>query len=65
MAALSSFVALWVPFLIFALGSMYLFYVANSRFNQDPFAVVFGAIDDSWKWLRARWLTLFGRRRPA
>ena len=62
---LSSFVALWVPFLVFALGSMYLFYVANSRFNQDPFAVVFSAIDESWKWLRARWPILFGRRRPA
>ncbi|HEV8388866.1 MAG TPA: LPS export ABC transporter permease LptF [Dongiaceae bacterium] len=62
---LSSFVGLWLPFLAVALGSLYLFYVANSRLNQDPFAVVFGAIDDGLKWLRARWLTLFRRRRPA
>ena len=62
---LSSFVALWVPFLVFALGSLYMFYVANSRFSQDPFAAVFGTIDDAWRWLRMRWLTLFGRRHPA
>jgi lipopolysaccharide export system permease protein len=62
---LSSFVALWIPFFVFALGSAYLFHVANSRLNQDPLAVVFGTIDDAWTWLRARWLILFGRRRPA
>jgi len=62
---LSSFVALWIPFLALTLGSMYLFYVANSRLNQDPLAVVFGSIDDLWKWLRARWFALFRRRRPA
>ncbi|NJM91712.1 MAG: LPS export ABC transporter permease LptF [Rhodospirillaceae bacterium] len=58
---LSSFVALWVPFLIFSLGSMYMFHIANSRQNQDPFAVVFGSIDDGWRWLKG----LFRRRRPA
>jgi len=62
---LSSFVALWIPFFVFALGSAYLFHVANSRLNQDPLAIVFGTIDDAWTWLRARWLILFGRRRPA
>ena len=61
----SSFVALWVPFLLFALGSLYLFYVANSRLSQDPFAMVFGAIDDSWRWLKAGWFMLIRRRRPA
>ena len=60
----SSFVALWVQFLLFALGSLYLFYVANSRLSQDPFAMVFGAIDDSWRWLKAGWFMLFRRRRP-
>ncbi len=62
---LSSFVALWVPFLIFSCSSTYLFYVANSRLNQDPFAVVFGPIDDAWRRLKMGWLWLFGRRRPA
>jgi lipopolysaccharide export system permease protein len=61
----SSFVALWVPFLVFSLGSTYLFYVANSRLSQDPFAVVFGSIDDAGRWLRRRWSGLFRRRRPA
>ena len=62
---LSSFIALWVPFLVFSIGSTYMFYVANSRLNQDPFAVVFGSIDDVWRWIRLRWLSVFGRRRPA
>ncbi len=62
---LSSFVALWVPFLVLAVGSTYLFYVANSRLNQDPFALVFGSIDDSWKWTKVRWSGLFRRSRPA
>lgn len=62
---LSSFVALWVPFLVFSLSSMYLFYVANSRLNQDPFAIVFGPIDDGWRWLKRRWFMLFRRRKPA
>jgi lipopolysaccharide export system permease protein len=62
---LSAFVALWVPFLVLAIGSVYMFYVANSRLNQDPFATVFGAIDDFWKWSKARWFVLFRRRRPA
>jgi lipopolysaccharide export system permease protein len=61
----SSFVALWVPFLVFSLGSTYMFYVANSRLNQDPFAVVFGTIDDGWRWLKRSWFALFRRRKPA
>jgi lipopolysaccharide export system permease protein len=62
---ISSFFALWVPFLVFSIGSTYMFYVANSRLSQDPFAVVFGSIDDVWRWIRLRWLSVFGRRRPA
>jgi lipopolysaccharide export system permease protein len=60
---MSAFVAIWVPFAIFALGSVYLFYVANSRLNQDPLAIVFGSIELAWKWLKGRSLALFGRRR--
>ena len=61
----SSFTGLWVPFILFASCSTYLFYVANSRLNQDPFAVVFGAIDDAWLWMKRGWFALFRRRRPA
>ncbi|MGH6892865.1 MAG: LptF/LptG family permease, partial [Dongiaceae bacterium] len=62
---LSPFVAIWIPFLVLAFGSMYLFYVANSRLSQDPFAIVFGTIDEIWSWMKTRWTALFGRRRPA
>jgi lipopolysaccharide export system permease protein len=62
---MSAFAAIWVPFLIFAGGSSYLFYVANSRLSQDPMAIVFGSIDSAWKWLKMRTLGLFGWRRPA
>jgi lipopolysaccharide export system permease protein len=62
---LSSFAGLWIPFFLFSLGSTYLFHVANSRLNQDPFAVVFGTIDDTWRWSKRRWFALFRRRRPA
>jgi lipopolysaccharide export system permease protein len=61
----STFLSLWVPFIVFAGGSTYLFHVANSRLNQDPFALVFGTIDDCWRWLKRRWFGVFGRRRPA
>ena len=46
---LPSFVALWLPFLLFALPSMWLFHVANSRVGQDPLAVLFDAINDIWR----------------
>lgn len=62
---ISSFVALWIPFLIFSLGSTYLFYVANSRLSQDPFAAVFGALDEVWRWIKRRWAGLSRRRHPA
>lgn len=61
----SSFVALWVPFLVFSMGSTYLFHVANSRLNQDPLSAVFGTIEDTWRWIKGRWFILFRRRRPA
>jgi lipopolysaccharide export system permease protein len=61
----SPFMALWVPFLVFSMGSTYLFYIANSRLNRDPFAVVFGTIDDSWRWIKGRWFMLFRRGRTA
>jgi lipopolysaccharide export system permease protein len=61
----SSFVALWVPFLVFSLGSLYMFYVANSRLNQDPFSTLFGAIDDGWRLVKRGWFALFRRRKPA
>lgn len=62
---LSSFVALWIPFLIFATGSTYAFHIANSRLGQDPFSAFFGVIDDIWKWSQRRWAGLTARRRPA
>ncbi|HSE73750.1 MAG TPA: LptF/LptG family permease, partial [Dongiaceae bacterium] len=62
---MSAFAAIWVPFLIFAGGSIYLFYVANSRLNQDPMAFLFGSIDGAWKWVKMRMIGLIGRRRPA
>jgi len=62
---MSAFAGIWIPFLVFALGSTYLFYVANSRLNQDPLAVVFGSIEAVWKWLKLRTLSLVRRRRTA
>ena len=62
---ISPFLASWLPFLIFALGSSYLFYLANSRFNRDPLAAVFALIDDIWRLVKRAWLSVFGRRRPA
>jgi len=62
---LSSIVGLWVPFLVFALGSTYAFHVANSRLGQDPFSAFFRLLDDAWLWLWTRWTALVARRRPA
>ncbi|MET1026092.1 MAG: LptF/LptG family permease, partial [Dongiaceae bacterium] len=53
---LPSFVALWLPFLLFALPSMWLFHIANTRVGQDPLAVLFEGINDIWRgfigWMR-------------
>ncbi len=62
---LSSFVAIWIPFLVFAAGRTYAFYVANSRSGQDPFSALFGLIDSAWNWCCGRWRALFPRRQPA
>lgn len=62
---MSSALALWVPFLLFAAGSTYAFHLANTRIGQDPFSAFFRLIDDGWTWLRMRWAGLVARRRPA
>ena len=48
---MSAFFAIWTPFLILALGSVQLFYVANSMLNQDPLAAVFGPTERAWDWV--------------
>lgn len=62
---MSSALALWLPFLLFAAGSTYAFHLANTRIGQDPFSAFFRLIDDGWTWLRMRWAGLVARRRPA
>jgi lipopolysaccharide export system permease protein len=43
---LSAFVALWMPFLLFAIPSLWLFHVANRRVGQDPLAQLVDAFGD-------------------
>lgn len=62
---LSSFVAIWIPFLLFAAGSTYAFHIANSRIGQDPFSALFGLIDGAWRWCLGRWRAFFPRRQSA
>jgi lipopolysaccharide export system permease protein len=62
---LSSFVAIWIPFLLFAVGSTYAFHIANSRIGQDPFSALFGLIDGAWRWCLGRWRAFFPRRQSA
>lgn len=62
---LSSFVALWLPFLVFAGGSTYAFHLADSRLGQDPMGALFRLIDEAWLWLKRRWISYAERRRPA
>jgi lipopolysaccharide export system permease protein len=45
---LSAFVALWVPFFVFAVPSFWLFHVANRRVGQDPLAQFFEALGELW-----------------
>jgi lipopolysaccharide export system permease protein len=59
----SADIALWTPFLILALGSARLFYVAGSMLDQDPLAVVFGPMESAWTSIRVRSLALFKWRR--
>lgn len=62
---LSSFVAIWIPFLLFAVGSTYAFHIANSRIGQDPFSALFSLIDGAWRWCLGRWRAFFPRRQSA
>lgn len=55
---LSAFVAIWIPFLVLSLGSVYLFNVANSRLNRDPLAILFQPIERAWAWVRVHPLAL-------
>ena len=41
-------------------------YVNNLRyFNRGTEIRALASIDDVWRWIRLRWLSVFGRRRPA
>jgi hypothetical protein len=62
---ISASIAIWVPFLILALGSVRLFYAANSMLNQDPLTAVFGPIERSRTWAKIRSLALLKRRHGA
>jgi lipopolysaccharide export system permease protein len=57
----SAFVAIWLPFLVLALGGLHLFHIANSKLNQDPLAVVFRPIESAWLWTKGRSLALVRR----
>lgn len=62
---MSAFVAIWIPFLVLALGSIHLFNVANSKLYRDPLAGVFRPIESAWNWIKGRSLGLFKKRRAA
>ncbi|MEZ5833096.1 MAG: LptF/LptG family permease [Dongiaceae bacterium] len=61
----SAFIVIWVPFLILALGSLHLFYVADSMLDQDPLAVVFDPLERFWKWITTRPLASLRRNHAA
>lgn len=48
------FMVLWVPFLLFAGSTTWLFYLANSRPGADPLAHVLEALSDAFAWVAAR-----------
>ncbi len=62
---LSALVAIWIPFLVFSLGSVHLFYVANSRLDRDPLAILFLPVESAWAWIRLHPLTLLKWKRAA
>ncbi|HKP26010.1 MAG TPA: LPS export ABC transporter permease LptF [Dongiaceae bacterium] len=62
---LSAFVAIWIPFLVLSLGSIDLFYIANSRLNRDPLAILFQPIESAWTWIRVHPLALLKWKRAA
>lgn len=57
---LSSFVALWLPFILFAFPSLWLFHAANRRVGQDPLAQFFDALSDGFALLAKRGRRLVG-----
>lgn len=57
---LSAVVALWLPFLLFAFPSLWLFHAANRRVGQDPLAQFFEAVTDAWLVLRRSGRRLIG-----
>jgi lipopolysaccharide export system permease protein len=57
---LSSFVALWLPFLLFAIPSLWLFHLANRRVGQDPLAQLFETVGNGWSYLVRRSRRLVG-----
>jgi len=57
---LSSFVALWLPFMLFAFPSAWLFHAANRRVGQDPLAQFFEAASDGFAMLVRRGRRLVG-----
>ena len=57
---LSSFIALWLPFVLFACPSLWLFHAANRRVGQDPLAQFFEAVGDGFAMLTKRGRRLVG-----
>lgn len=43
--------ALWVPFVIFSISSLWLFYQANTKPGQDSFAVIFESLEQYWQFI--------------
>ncbi|WP_374375600.1 LPS export ABC transporter permease LptF [Dongia sp.] len=57
------FLVLWVPFMLFAGSTTWLFYLANSRPGADPLAHVLEALNDAIAWTIARARRLTPQRR--
>lgn len=57
------FLVLWVPFMIYAAGTSWLFYLANSKPGADPLAHVFEALTDASTWISGQLRRRFGRTR--
>lgn len=54
---------LWLPFLLFALGTTWLFHLAHSKPGADPLAHVFEALNDVCAWGMQRLTRFLPRRR--
>jgi len=48
---MSSFVALWVPFLVFSAASIWLFWTVSARPRENPVAMLIGSLDRAKDWL--------------